>query len=102
MKRQAKREQKQRISAERLAELKTEAKLRDVEVTVLNPYPMHVRLKGRCTVDYWPATQRAWVFGSEHRANITSPAEAVAMALGESVGPDQLPEGAMDHLRSLQ
>ena len=39
------------------------------EVVVLNESPCHVRVIGNCTVDFWPASSKAWVFGSAGKAS---------------------------------
>lgn len=97
----AKRLQKERDSWARYNVLANEAARKGVSVQMLNQFPMHVRVTAHRVVDYWPATQRAWVFGSQHEANKTSPEDVIAMALDSSAAP-QLPEGAAEHLRTLQ
>lgn len=100
MSKKAKRVQKERDSWARYNVLANEAVRKNVSVRMLNQYPMHVRITGNCVVDYWPATQRAWVFGSEHAANVTPPEGAIQMALAGV--PEWLPEGALEHLRTIQ
>lgn len=59
----------------------------------------HLRIVGKRTVDYWPATGRAWVVNSMDESKIMSPREACNLAL---IGWDELPEGAHDHLREIR
>lgn len=95
-----KKAQKLRDSWSRWDLLQAEANRKGVSVQMLNKYPMHVRITGHLIVDYWPATQRAWVFGSEHAANVTPPEDAIQMALAGN--PERFPEGALEHLRTIQ
>lgn len=98
MRQKRKKADKQRDAWVRYNILVNESVRHKVSIRMLNEYPMHVRVTGECVVDYWPATQNAWLYGSKHEANVTAPEEVIALALQAF----RLPEGASDHLRSLQ
>jgi hypothetical protein len=87
---------------QRLEELKGLSLKAGVSGVLLNVFPMHVRVSGQQTVDYWPATERAWIVGAKESVKPVSPAEVVEWALQEPPSPNLFPEGALDHLRSIQ
>lgn len=65
-----------------LSELQRITQLKGVDLKVLNRYPMHLRLVADVTVDYWPSTSRAWIFGSPHAsAEKVEPWKAVEMTI---------------------
>lgn len=74
------REKRQKIAEERLLELQSFAQPMHVEVCILNRFPMHIRLHGKRTVDYWPATSRAWVYGTNERARVMLPEQVARLA----------------------
>ena len=57
----------------------------------------HYRIFGVSIVDYWPTTSRCLVTGSSERSQILEPAEVIALAAHA-----KLPDGAWEHLRSIQ
>lgn len=61
----------------------------DCELVVLNKHPMHIRIFGQRVVDYWPATGKAWIVGSNERGQKLTPAQALDLAgyLGAPVIP---------------
>jgi hypothetical protein len=77
------------------------------ELAVLNGFevrsfsPIHSRVFGSTVVDYWPTSGRAWVTGSNERAREMAPHEVIELAC-EVNKFESLPEGAEDHMRSLQ
>jgi hypothetical protein len=42
--------------------------------------PSHLRIYGVVTIDYWPNTGRAWILGSDEKAQRRNPAEVVERA----------------------
>jgi hypothetical protein len=60
---------------------------------------IHCRIFGTVTVDYWPTTGRAWVTDSRERASKMTPYEVIELAGGS---PQNLPEGAVEHLQSIR
>ena len=74
------------------------AAISGVQVTVLNDYPMHLRLRGERVYDYWPSTHRAWEYGTEMKSAVkVDPCEVVGLTLDAS-----LPESASEHLNALK
>jgi hypothetical protein len=86
------------LGAERLAELLRLGTERGVEVRVFTP--IHCRIFGETIVDYWPTTGRTWITGTSDSAREMTPREAIDLATFAQ--PELMPEGAEDHLRSLQ
>lgn len=83
--------------------------LRDLRVSTLKGFclsfdfemreftPKHYRIFGHTVVDYWPGTGSCWVVGSFSKAKRMEPHEVIVLAcqLGK------LPEGAEDHMKSI-
>lgn len=44
--------------------------------------PIHVRVCGEVTVDYWPSTNRAWLYGSSQKGFGAEPEEVLRIARG--------------------
>lgn len=65
---------------ERLNELRTLAKPLGIGVWAFSP--IHCRVFGKLTVDYWPSTTRAWIRGSSGKAKKLAPGEVLALAKG--------------------
>lgn len=86
------------LGAERLSELRRLGTERGIEVREFTA--IHCRIFGTTTVDYWPTTGRTWITGSNEPAQEMTPQEA--MDLATFARPESLPEGAHEHLRSLQ
>jgi hypothetical protein len=42
--------------------------------------PIHVRVFGSTTVDYWPTTSRAWIVGGVRKAEHVTPLNVIEMA----------------------
>lgn len=57
----------------------------------------HYRILGVLTVDYWPTKSRCWVTGTSEKSQMLEPAEVVALACVA-----KLPDGAWEHLQSIQ
>jgi hypothetical protein len=78
-KKTAERKNQNQIDLETIRRL---GELHGVEVALLNQYPMHLRISGFKTFDYWPSTQRAWEYGTEMKsATKVSPAEVIDLVL---------------------
>jgi hypothetical protein len=60
--------------------------------------PKHFRIFGHTVVDYWPDTGSCWVVGSFRKASKMDSEEVIVLASQLS----GLPEGAEEHLRSIQ
>jgi hypothetical protein len=73
-----------RLRQQRTEELRAiKAKFPELEVWEFSP--IHLRLKGSRSVDYWPGTGRAWITNSfEGSMHNISPLEVVALAFERS------------------
>lgn len=74
------RKERKEFGESNLAQLRSLAKPLGIEVTVLNQFPLHVRVLGANTVDYWPTTNKAWELNSMIRSAHYSPFEVIALA----------------------
>lgn len=93
----AKKQKRRELGAERLSRLLELGTKRGIEIEIFSA--IHCRIHGHRTVDYWPTSGRCWVTNSNERAQEMTPDEAIDLA---GFTWDGLPEGAADHLRSLQ
>lgn len=77
--------------------IKAIAEISGVTVTILNEWPMHLRLRGERIWDYWPSTHRAWEYGTEMKAvRKVEPENIVSLAL-----PSSLPPDSQEHLNAI-
>lgn len=89
---------KEKKAIERLNELRRLAKPLGFGVWAFTP--IHCRVFGESTVDYWPSTARAWVRGSSGKAKKLEPAEVISLAR-QTMPLERLPDGAQEHLHSI-
>lgn len=92
---------KRALALHRIEELKRLCKAEGFQLFEFSP--IHFRVVGRTRVDYWPSTSKAWITDSAQKGEKRTPVEVVQLArlLPLDEGP-LLPEGAQEHLRSLQ
>jgi hypothetical protein len=91
------RKRKRERGRERLSELRDLARSAGFRLEEFSA--IHCRVFGSSVVDYWPTTGRAWVTGSKEPAEKVTPQEVIEWAGGMRI---PLPEGAEEHLRSIQ
>jgi hypothetical protein len=73
---------------------------KDYPVQVFEFSPIHFRIIGKISIDYWPSTGRAWITGSNDYAVKLEPESVFGFA---AIGFEfeTFPEGAKEHLESL-
>jgi hypothetical protein len=61
--------------------------------------PIHLRIYGAATVDYWPTVSKGWVLGNRGGAQKMTAREAVDLARGVPIVVDE--DLARSHMQSI-